>query len=156
MIHTDIEIFIFDHLFFKEIFGFKYFNEISYSYPNIATQKRVYVFILIYENNSQNSVCWSLSSVGISFRNSNNTTDNINDAQTYNSLNLETYSETSSSTRFYFLPKTKIAEELTLPDILICFQTVFSFTDFFVYSFSFYCTGTQYHIRQLIILSVKN
>ena len=105
LIHTDIEIFIFDHLFFKEIFGFKYFNEISYSYPNIATQKRVYVFILIYENNSQNSVCWSLSSVGISFRDSNNTNDNINDAQTYNSLNLETYSETSSSTRFDFSSK---------------------------------------------------
>ena len=105
LIHTDIEIFIFDHLFFKEIFGFKYFNEISYSYPNIATQKRVYVFILIYENNSQNSVCWSLSSVGISFRDSNNTNDNINDTQTYNSLNLETYSETPSSTRFDFSSK---------------------------------------------------
>ena len=77
----------------------------------------------------------------MSFRDSNNTNDNINYAQTYNSLNLETYSETSSSTRFDSLPKFKIAEALTLPDILICFQTVFSFTDFFVYSFSFTAPG---------------
>ena len=113
-------------------------------------------FILLYENNSRNNVDWSLSSVGISFRDSSNTNDNINYAHTYNSLNLETYSETSSSTRFDFLLKIKIAEALILPDISICFQTVFSFTDFFIYSFSFYCNGTQYHIRQLIILSVKN
>ena len=47
LIYTDIQIFIFDNLFLKEIFYFKYFNEISYSYPNIATQ-REYVFILTY------------------------------------------------------------------------------------------------------------
>ena len=83
----------------------------------ISLRKKEYVFILIYKNNSQNSVGWSLSSVGISFRDSNNTNVNINYAQTYNSLNLETYSGTSSSTRFDSLPKFKIAEALTLPDI---------------------------------------
>ena len=57
----------------------------------ISLRKKEYVFILTYENDSQNSVGWSLSSVGISFRDSNNTNDNINYAQTYNSLNLEAY-----------------------------------------------------------------
>ena len=117
----------------------------------LSLRKNEYVFILIYENNFQNSVGWSLSSVGIPFRDSNNTNDNMNYAQTYNSLNLETYSGTSSSTRFDILLKIKIPEAFTLLDISICFQTVFSFTDFFVYYFRFYCTGTQYHIRQLII-----
>ena len=40
LIYTDSEIFIFDSLFLKESFDFKYFGEISYSFPNIATQKR--------------------------------------------------------------------------------------------------------------------
>ena len=106
LIYTDIEIFIIDNLVLKEMFDFKNFDEISYSYPNIATQKK-YVFILIYENSSQNSVGWSLSPVGISFRDSDNTNDNINYAQTYNSLNLEAYSELHQALVLIFFQKSR-------------------------------------------------